>query len=324
MWALQNGFERTLDARLNRLASVQNPDVFLFGSSLMIFPLWFADHGDNLPDAAYYSFQSRALEKNCSQAKKIFNVSLALMSASDASRVTERYFIKNQQPKVLVYGVGPRDFYDAFVGSTASSVYFDALASFDDYTKNSKSYFPRAYDEAIDIGKRVYFLYNRRADVLQLAKSLTKLVLHRGAEDWSTEKIEPLTDMGPGRNLDEYKGHYKGITAQKFDPQMEFLKQLLQTCSKRKIRVILVGMPLTTENLSLLPPHVHDAFRQKLETLAIAGGQTFVDFNNGEFTTNDFLDSAHLNEKGSHKFIEKLAPLIDAEIFKSESANRRQ
>lgn len=319
MWALQNGFERTLDARLNRLAQVKNPDVFLFGSSLMIFPLWFADKGNNLPDSAYYNVRSEALEKKCSQAGKIFNMSLALMSASDAARVVERYFDGDHRPKVLVYGVGPRDFYDSFVSNPSSSVYFDALANLDDYTKNSKGYFPSAYGEALHIGKHSYFLYDKHADILSLGKSLIKQVLHQN----KPTAIEPLTNMGPGRNLDEYKGHYKNISTKAFDQQMEFLMDLLQTCTKRNIHVILVGMPLTVENRELLPTHVHQAFTQKLARLAIESGQKFVDFNGGEFQTSDFLDSAHLNETGAHKLIDRLAPMIDAEMIEILEHQRR-
>ncbi|MBS1955856.1 MAG: hypothetical protein JST89_16855 [Cyanobacteria bacterium SZAS-4] len=310
MWALQNGFERTLDARRNRLTNVNDPDVYMFGSSLMIFPLWFADHGDNLPDSAYYNLRSEALEKKCAQAGKIFNVSLALMSASDASRVVDRYFDGVHRPKVLVYGVGPRDFYDAFVSSPSASVYFNQLSNFDDYTKNASNYFPSADTEAMSIGKRMYFMYDKHQDLLSFGKTLIKELAHKNPPS----TVEPLTNMGPKRNLDEYKGHYKNISAKAFDQQMGFLKELLQTCSKRNIHVILVGMPLTTENRALLPAHVHEAFTQKLSTLAIANGQKFVDFNGSEFHTSDFLDSAHLNAAGAHKLIDRLAPIIDAEM----------
>ncbi len=315
MWALQDGFERTLDARLNRLATVDKPDVFLFGSSLMIFPLWFADHGNNLPDSAYYNFHSAALQQKCSQPHKIFNMSLALMNASDADRVVERYFDGAHRPKVLVYGVGPRDFYDSFVSSPSASVYFGALSNFDDYTKNSQNYFANAYDESLNIGKRAYFLFNKRADFLLLGKSLAKQFLHVN----KATVVEPLTDMGPGRNLGEYEGHYKNISAKAFDPQMGFLNRLLQVCAKRHIRVIMVGMPLTQENRALLPAHVHQAFTEKLSTLAVANGQKFLDLNGGEFQTGDFLDSAHLNETGAHKFVDLLAPIVDAEMQEANS-----
>jgi hypothetical protein len=300
---------------LNKLKPIEKPDVFLFGSSLMIFPLWFADHGDNLPDSAYYNFRSKALQNKCTEAHQICNMSLALMSASDANRIVDRYFQGEHAPKVLVYGVGPRDFYDDFSKSPSASVYFNVLSSLDDYSKNSKQYFHSANDELQNIGKRAYFMFAKRAEIVLMGKSLVKQLIHKEKPPASTANV-PASDMGPQRNLDEYKGHYKGISADALNPQMQCLDQLLKVCSKRNIRVIVLGMPLTQENRDLLPPHVYQSFTQKLSTLAVANNQKFVDLNNNKFETRDFLDSAHLNATGASKFVDLVATAINAEMAK--------
>lgn len=316
-WALQDGYERTLDAKSHKLAAVSKPDVVLLGSSLMIFPLWFADHGDNLPDQAYYAFRSNALEKKCTQAHNICNLALPLLNASDAERLVETQLVGDKSPRVLVYGVGPRDFYDAFIAKPEASVYFERLSNVDDFTKNWNSYFSNPVDVAACLGKRLYFLFSKRDEILLLGKSISKQVLHLNKPTTTV----PLTEMGPRRNLEEYQGHYKNISNQALDREFSFLDKLLTVCSKRHIQVILLSMPLTKENRSLIPTEVYASFNRRLGALAAAKEQKFLNLNGTEFATSDFLDSAHLNAKGAHKLVDLIAPSIDAAVVDARGNN---
>jgi hypothetical protein len=276
----------------------------------MIFPLWFADHGNNLPDSAYYSFQSKALEEKCPHANKICNLSLALLNASDAQRLVEDKLDGSYKPRVLVYGVGPRDFYDDYIKEPADSVYFNNQARLSDFTTDGKTFFANPYTELCHIGKDAYFLYWKHDSFLNVGKSIVKAVLNRD----KPSAVVPLTDMGPQRNLDEYRGHYKDISVQALDAQMSFLQRLLATCSKRHIQVILLSMPLTAANQALLPEGVYRSFNEKLAAAANSSGHKFINLNGINFDSSDFLDSAHLNAKGAHRLVEALSTEVETAL----------
>ncbi|HEY9732148.1 MAG TPA: hypothetical protein V6C89_09550 [Drouetiella sp.] len=313
-WSLQNGFERTRDAKLRKLESAKHADVVLTGSSLMIFPLWFADHGNNLPDSAYYSSESKSMEDKCPHANKICNLSLALLNASDAQRLIEDQLTGDHKPSVLVYGVGPRDFYDDYIKEPADSVYFNNQARPSDFTTDWKNFFASPYTELCHLGKDAYFLYWKHDAFINAGKSIVKSVLHKD----KAAPIVPLTDMGPQRNLDEYRGHYKNISVQALDAQMNSLQRLLATCSNRHIRVILLSMPLTTANQALLPAGVYQSFNEKLAAAAIASGNKFINLNGTKFDTSDFLDSAHLNAKGAHRLVDTVSKEIESALIEQK------
>lgn len=315
-WALQDGYERTFDAKFHKLAAdKKKPDVVLLGSSLMIFPLWFADHGDNLPDEAYYSFRSDAVDRKCAQPHEICNLALPLLSVADAERLIDTQLVGDKTPSLLIYGVGPRDFYDALIEKPESSVYFERTAGLDTFTEKWNNYFSNLSDEAAYLGNHAYFLYAKHAEIVLLAKSITKDLLHAN----KPAPVAALTDMGPQRNLPEYQAHYKNISVNGLDRQISFLEKLMETCSNRHIKLILLGMPLTAENRAIIPQPVYKAFNQKLEQLASANHQKFVDLNGTEFNTSDFLDSAHLNAKGAQKLVSVIASQIDSSLPAAES-----
>lgn len=315
-WSLQDGYERTLDAKFHKLADdTKKPDVILLGSSLMIFPLWFADHGNNLPDEAYYSFRSNAIERLCSGAREIRNLALPLLSVADAERLVDTQLIGTKSPRLLVYGVGPRDFYDALIEKPEKSVYFERTADLDSFSKNWNSYFSSPSDEAAYIGQHLYFLYAKHAEIVLLGKSIAKDILHLNKPSAGAT----LTEMGPQRNLPEYQAHYKDISVTGLNRQFAFLEKLFDVCSRRHIQLLIVGMPLTAENRALIPAPVYEAFNQRLARLARSNNQNFVDFNDTEFNTSDFLDSAHLNAQGAQKLVALLARQIDAALPPAES-----
>jgi hypothetical protein len=310
MWAMQTPEEQVLDSCLHQLKAGSPPDVVLLGSSLMEYPTWFADSGDTLPNEAYYHFRSKTMEKNCVKAKNILNLSVPLLNASDASRIVDSYLSGLAHPRILVYGVGPRDFYDNLLSKPNTSKYFNYLSRGSDFYSNKDAYFANASDAVTSLLTRAFFIFQRREQLLLLGKSTIKEILH------INHPASPgsLFPMGPQRNIPEYTLHYKNITETKLELQLTFLNQMLATCARQHIRVILTSMPLTKENRALLPDHLYFNLNQHLAKLAILNGQRFLNANGPEYGTDDFLDSVHLNAKGSRKFLKMIAPLIDAEM----------
>jgi hypothetical protein len=179
LWGLLGPAEKVLDSGVSKLSAIDKPDVILLGSSLVYMPLWFADHGDTLPVESSYYFRSNALEAKCNSAKKLFDLSVPLMNASDAYRLVNSALKgDSHRPLVLVYGVGPRDFYDALFTQPRSTMYFEFLSTLSDFTTNRETYFPTGFDELEYFGKHAYTLFDRRVELLTLGKSAIKELLH--------------------------------------------------------------------------------------------------------------------------------------------------
>ncbi|CAN5674620.1 hypothetical protein BH10CYA1_BH10CYA1_55160 [soil metagenome] len=310
MWALQNPLEQNLDAAIYQLNSQKPPQVILLGSSLMQYPTWFADMGNTLPQEAYYHFRSKTIAEQCVRAKEIFNLSVPLLGVSDAAKIVDSYLSGPRHPEVLVYGVGPRDFYDNLASAPSKSQYFNFLIEGSDYLFNRDLYFKDFSDCATSLARRTFFVFQRRHELLAVGKNTIKEVLHRN----SAEQPANLFPMNPQRNLDEYKLHYKGVSKKTLSAQFEFLNRMLGHCHQQGIKVVLVSMPLTRENKELLPGDLYLYFNESLKNIAAANHQKFLDANETQFNTDHFLDSVHLNAGGSRKFLNLIAPMIDSEI----------
>ncbi|HEY9679211.1 MAG TPA: hypothetical protein V6C76_14475 [Drouetiella sp.] len=309
MWAIQNSYERILDSGLHEIIPGSPPEVVLLGSSIMQLPTWFADKGDILPDQAYYYFRSASLEKKCATKRGILNLACPLTYASDVARIVEDRLSGTRKPDVIVYGIAPRDLFDNSVGEPNKSQFFAYLAKRSDYLGNSDSYFSNVFDGAYNLILQGLFIYQKRNELIELAKMTGKEILRRN------KPVEPApVTMDIKRNLDEYRAHYENLNVDALNRQLKFLEALLATCERRQIRVILISMPLTNENKALLAKQLYPTFNQKLSTLANIYHQKLFQPEDRDFESADFMDSVHLNARGSKKFIAQLVPLIRHEL----------
>jgi hypothetical protein len=86
-------------------------------------------------------------------------------------------------------------------------------------------------------------------------------------------------------------------------------------CASHNSRFVIVDMPLTKENRRLIDPKLYEKYRDTLKNLEHQGKATVIKGNDWEFGREDFLDSAHLNMRGSKKLQILLTPKL-AEILK--------
>lgn len=315
MYALQSPLEQNLDSAIYQFHQGKAPQVVLLGSSLMQYPTWLADKGNVHPRESFFYFRSRFIEEQCKQARNIFNISVPLLNVSDAARLTEKFLTGTRRPQVLVYGVGPRDFYDTLQPAPCKTNYFNFLADSFDYVSNSERYFANPVETLSNLSLRAFFLYTKKDEVLALAKNSVKELLNKR----TMPEPDNLFPMGPQRNLDEYALHYRDATAESFDRQFFFLDHLLTVCSQQHISVILLNMPITRENAELLPGSLYSAYVERLRDSAKKHNHQFVDvYHDPKFRPDDFLDSVHLNAQGSRKFLELVAPIIDATVLQTQ------
>jgi hypothetical protein len=108
-------------------------------------------------------------------------------------------------------------------------------------------------------------------------------------------------------NLAEYRKRYATVKWDTFTTQMRFFVELLDVAREREIKVVIVSMPITDINRSLIKDYAWDAYRQSVRVLATIKGATFVDLQgSGKFNVSDFMDTVHLHSGGGRKMLDAL------------------
>jgi len=317
------------------------PDVVFLGSSLVLVPVAGADAdylGRRLDGSQHHRsfYFERSLSDLTGQKVTTFNFALPGQMPSDAYLVVRNFLKDDKLPKVIVYGLGPRDFIDSTLPSPAATDPFRHLSRFADLSSLSCRLMPDLTQRAgFELGKLVY-LYGQRIDLqnamvhLQTGMLNQLLPLPKGATAYSIfarrnllpdykacELASQEAFFRPTKasektqcfdNLAEYKRRYSTVKWRTFTSQMEFLADLLQLAESRGIHVVVALMPITDLNRSLLKPYAWDAYRNSVAALSNSHHATFFDLAKlGQFELSDFGDTVHLHAGGGQKMLNILA-----------------
>lgn len=315
------------------------PDIVFLGSSLMLVPLdgVDADHLNQRIDGSQHHhsqyFQERFLQKSGLKAST-FNFALPGEMPSDAYMIT-KYFLKDEKrPSILVYGVGPRDFMDNLLPSPSATDPFRFLSRFGDISTDAARFMPNWVDRlSFELGKLVYFYGNKEDlcdNACQLASNQVGAVSNGASlKQLSFDEKRVLLpeyrpfELKPGQaffrpttpaqrknfadNLDEYRKRYKKLNWNTFIGQMHFLSDTLAIAKQRGIQTVVLAMPITALNRSLLSDINWSAYRNSLKAVAASNGATFVDLSeSNEFTLADFGDTVHLHSGGGKRLMDLL------------------
>jgi hypothetical protein len=314
------------------------PDIVFLGSSLMLVPIAGTDantlqkfiDGSEHHKSIYFEHNFKKL---AGLDLKTFNFSLPGEMPSDAFLITKFFLNEKKAPKLIVWGIGPRDFLDNLLPSPASTDPFRFLSRFgqlDDYVKLLMPDFFSQFD--YQFGKLDY-LYGHRMNISlittnYLAKQIDKLVpLPKNTKAISVDDrrfllpsynayelkpkdafFRPLNKTDKPNftdNIAEYRKRYKKLKWDTYLTQMEFFAKTLSVARERNIHVVLVAMPITEINRSLLNQTSWKLYKQGLYLMAKLKGASLIDLSEtNQFCLNDFCDTIHLNAQGGQKLID--------------------
>jgi hypothetical protein len=127
-------------------------------------------------------------------------------------------------------------------------------------------------------------------------------------------KIESKLAEGPKPYVDipSYKAMYLPVNQKNYQIQFGYLKRLLSLAEEKHVPVLLVSMPLTKDNLALLPNEFLAQMQNQVDSLAsqfhaeVVQPSAQVSFDDQA----DFEDSAHLNADGGKKLLDIIARQI--------------
>lgn len=331
------------------LKQPQRPNLVFLGSSLMLVPLDGVDadylnhrvDGSQHHHSAYFEDKFREMT---GLNLRSFIFALPGEMPSDAYLIVKNLLNGSKKPDVIVYGVGPRDFLDNMLPSPAATDPYRFLSRFGDISPIADRMMPDWMQRLdFELGKVCYF-YGHRADLCTLANQNTSKLIDKILPLPARTKVisfddrrQLLPDFRPCEilagqawfrpstkadhaifvdNLSEYKRRYATMKWDTYLSQMQFFADTLNTANDKDIKVVVVTMPITQINRTLLSDLSWNAYRSGVIALAKRKGATVVDLSNSsEFSQSDFGDTVHLHSGGG----KKLFDLVLAEIARDNS-----
>lgn len=313
------------------------PDLVLMGSSLLMHAL----HGGDaeylqLPQNEVYHHKCVLLED---QLKKLtgkeyrsFAFALAGQMASDAYAIADTLFTNKRKPEIIIYNIAPRDFIDNTLASPASTEIFrfmSRLGGVRDAGFQARSGLWEKVEYGLEnisaiYAHRHYFVFLQQRYAQGILKALGQKPSQEVHTPFKLRRLALLElpeDMGINEriampnlpasfvdNSDEYLKRYQPFKEKKFQEQLRYLDKLFAFCRKQNIKLILVNMPLSPENIRLMPPGTYQLYKNKMAEMAAKYGSNFIDMQDEQaYDRSLFCDTAHMNGRGGLKYFQELA-----------------
>jgi hypothetical protein len=317
----------------------QTPETLIFGSSLM---LAVTDYGDatylnrTIDSATHHQSicLANSLDKLTGGQHSNFSFAVGGQMASDVYAIARTLINPMCPPKLIIWGIAPRDFVDTafrepIVSSTAQ--YMNKISGNNIIAEQHTS-LPYYIEQTL---RQISKLFSSKEDFISpqmtaartLVNDLTKGLdipsdkntpRHYGAAAEENleigDRLVPPCKAAPERLVDnttEYRARYNPFKPQSFALQLKYCDNFLSYADKLRIKVLFVNMPITSTNMALMPEGVYKLYLNNIKQLAQNHAATFYDFNKESlFSEKDFVDSVHLNGIGGKHFVEILAHRI--------------
>lgn len=332
------------------LQSPISNDVVLTGSSTMLVPAVRCDdqlHGRRARfDPWFYrnyinecircDYLEKQLSEKAHKTVSLTNLAVSASIVSDQYLLMNKYLRSGKHPKLAIVSVAPREFLDNDRQNIEKTAVYSLLADFDTLPEIIKQGVDpwRICDAALGM---TWTYYRTRGDYRTFCETLAvktsghPLTLFNATangggpataggvvEDEGVSVLKGKPDYQPKPNIlkdmGEYKRMYFPVNNTQFATQSEYFDKLLALLKKENVATLVVDMPVTEENLALLPPAVLTMYRDTLQKQCSKYGATLVSpASTTKFSRDDFEDSVHMNLSGGHKLFTAISNAVAAE-----------
>lgn len=320
------------------------PYVLLAGSSLMVAPVVQAEcEFLKVPIQRFRHRRSKFCEELLKQKSQItppnltsplvYNLAIGGATPSDMFLVTRNFLENHRKPAVIIYGIAPRDFQDNLIAGAQTTETFENLGTIFDLMELrrhnwlTKSAFNEAIIEKLspfwkdrqDIRNTIMFYLRRVLEkATEIAGQVTHQTLVLGPDiiRQFPEKMAPTPVATPGQSIEtypaketlaRYKLSYQPLNRNMLKTQFHYFEHLLKGAQEKKTSVIIVNMPISTENKKLLPLGFYDNYLAAVSGISSESGAHFIDFNVPPWDKNtNFTDTVHLTPSASAEFLTAL------------------
>lgn len=294
---------------------------------------------DVIDPYAYAHYLEQALKEKNSTNYEIANLATAGGMISDQFVIFRKCLAADKKPKLLVCDISPREFLDNNQVEPDKTPVYVVLSDFTCLADLLSSKAP--LDETLKGAlANLWNFYRNRADwkyfFVQLAAATTghPTDIYNAAKKMQVNDPEPLDATQslkankqpiavnkepalstlPKQYVDiaSYKAMYLPVNHKNLELQLSYLRRLLILARENQIPVLLVEMPLTKTNLSLLPNSLLNYLESKVSLLASQYHANILQSSDQTafHDQDDFEDSAHLNARGGTKLLDLLANRI--------------
>lgn len=322
------------------------PDVVLLGSSLVTAPIMQADAilvNQPIPRFSHRnceflqdSLANKLVGSEKNAKPKIFCLAVGGEMVSDAYLIT-KHVLDHKTPSAIIYGIAPRDFQDNIMPGIQSSETFHVLAQVSDLPDLFKSG-DLAWEQKTNIFlERVWGLWRYHADIKTYLTLRTKKLLEACLPWVMFDKYGETLELKPRKRGQfpeeaigvlqafpnvavehtsaeaarfEYIRRYNPPNQKMIDAEFGYLQKLLALCSERNTPVLLINMPLSQFNKSLMPKEFYATYLNRLASLSKTYDAELVDLNKAPWDAEaNFADTVHLSPEVSQKFLDQVAAI---------------
>ncbi len=318
------------------------PQVVLLGSSLFMHSVSRQDAnflGKDLDYVRHHrsNYLEHLLQTRFGSNKPIvcFNFSMPGDLVSDDYMIMRALLQDPNCPQYVVIGLSIRDFIDNAVNCPGTTPPFRYLKRFDDIDDLVDLAYPKIWQRCDYQFGKICYLWQKKLDLQVILDEQTKQIVrplilplsassqlnnldyrHHVPNNLHSEVEEGMAIVKPNipnsfdPNYADYRRRCGKPNLPMFQIQSTFLDKLLTLADGRKIKPILLNMPLTPENLALMPPGSYERYLDCLRTMAKTHNVPLVDLNgDSRFVHSDFYDTAHMNATGGRKLLDAIARL---------------
>jgi hypothetical protein len=324
------------------LAQRPAPPVAILGSSLLMHSISRQDADYLNQDLDYVHhhrsiyFEDRLKERfGIGKDLACFNFALPGDLVSDDYMIARALFRGEHKPRYVILGLSLRDFIDNAVNTPGTTPPFRYLKRFTDIDDIADLALPKFWQRIDYRFGKLFYPWDRKLDL--------QVILDQTTKKWFTPVMAALSTPSLLNSLDyrkhvpsdlhseveegmaivkahqpysfdanyaDYRRRCGSPNPEMFKIQTIFLEKLVDLCKREKMQLIIVNMPLTKENVDMMPTGSYSHYLAVLKETAQKGALPFVDLNQREiFAHSDFYDTAHMNSSGGKKLLNQLAQL---------------
>jgi len=304
--------------------------ILMLGSSLGIFPAALADFktfGEPKPGAdkflnySSYRYLDQQISNLTGSQVRTLNLSNQGGMTSEDLLLLKGAFKAGIKPKLVILLTGPRDFLDHQTNKIGQSKLAKALLvrlsqALWNFTETSTANLETLASRFLPI------FVQRDAITKFLTKQLKQSIAFISRKPYREKpaptggSLESIRDEpGSPEMMEFYRANYKirylPIDWTRWRLETDALQQIIQFCNNERTPLLVVAMPLSSENRDLLPRDFVSKHRAMLQKLTTSGPQidstVLLDlYDSNQFSIDDYMDTVHLRSCGGIKLARQI------------------
>jgi hypothetical protein len=291
----------------------------------------------------------QALHKNLGKKANTACLALGGAMASDAYLLAKHVLNGNNPPRAIIYGISVRDFQDNLMFGVETSEAFKLFYQPEDLpdvwrlphvtpdTKLALTFasFCPLWDDRVALSSGVMktvlkpvnqlFASRTAAAQTQVTESPAVCSLTASAAGQPQKETAPPPmkidgPLAPGESVghpsaehmkEAYLNRYNPLAASQIRTQFAYFNKLLELCHRRHVPILVVNMPISAVNVSIMPPQLYQYYMTESQKLCRENAAEFKDLNKSPLNDDaNFLETVHLNPHGSTLFFDALAKAV--------------